>query len=455
MTSEWLYLMIKAAFCLGVFYLVYVLLLKNETFFRFNRLYLLLTVLLSMIIPLVHIRLPELIPGNGNPFMLDLISVGSWLVEETMPETQPPFQLFLILYLAGFAFFLSAFLVKACHLVTLILRSGIQRIDGWKIIFHSRNNSSPFSFLGFMFISREELRSPNASRILLHERIHISQRHSLDLLFLEIIAIMQWFNPFIWLYRRSVIQQHEYLADEGVLRHDGDIYTYQGMLLRISSRMNFHTLTHPFSHSLLKRRFIMMSKPKSGPRARWKLLAVIPVIAVLLFLFKDVSGRFSEQVFTLSPPFGVAWPLENLSASPVMAAETTDQPQVRPDTTYTVVEQMPVFKNGGREGMFQYIAQHVKYPEGARKQGLTGTVYITFIIDEMGKVQDAKVLRGIGGGCDEEALRVVRSMPDWNPGMNMGKAVKVSFNLPIRFSLEKDAVKDAEKDAGVDKDKDK
>lgn len=454
MADDLLYLMIKAAFCLGVFYLVYMLLLKNETFFLFNRLYLLLTVVLSMIIPLMHIRLPELITGNGNPYMLDLISVGSWFVEETMPETEKSFQVLLMLYLAGCAIFLSVFLVRACRLVALILRSGIHRIGGWKLVFNPVRNSSPFSFLGFVFISREEFRSHSAGRILMHERVHISQRHSFDLLFIEIITIVQWFNPFIWLYRRSVVQQHEYLADEGVLRHYGNVQAYQGILLHVSTGMHFHKLTHPFSHSLLKRRFIMMSKPKSGPRARWKLLAVFPVIAVLLFLFKDVSGRFSEQVLNLSQPFGVTWPLENLAAFSVMTAQTVDRPQVKPDTTFTVVEQMPTFRDGGHVGLVQYIVQHVKYPEEAKKQGISGTVYVTFIIDEKGKVLNAGILRGIGGGCDEEALRVVQSMPDWNPGLEKGKAVKVQFNLPIRFSLDDPPANDTEKDVKTDVNKD-
>jgi TonB family protein len=458
MAGDWLYLMIKAAFCLGVFYLVYVLLLKNETFFHFNRLYLVITVLFAMIIPMVHIRLPELSPGSGNPYMLDLISVGSWFIEETIPETQKPFQVFLILYLAGCALFLAVFLVRICRLIALIHWSGIHRIDGWKLIFNSPGNRSPFSFMDFVFISREEFRSDAASRILMHERVHISQRHSLDLLLIEIIAIMQWFNPFIWLYRRSVVQQHEYLADQGVIRHYGDILGYQGMLLHISSSMNFHTLTHPFSHSLLKRRFIMMSKSKSLPRSRWKMVAVIPVITVLLLFFKDVSGRYTEQMLSWSQPSSSRDAIEYLTAltgDPASSYEAVIQSsrQTSSDTVYTVVEEMPAFK-GGQSELINYISSNIHYPQQAKEQGITGTVFITFLIDEVGKVRDVKVLRGIGGGCDEEALRVVQAMPDWNPGKSKGVPVKVSFNLPIKFNLNKEAVKDSAKDTKPDVNKD-
>ncbi len=100
---------------------------------------------------------------------------------------------------------------------------------------------------------------------------------------------------------------------------------------------------------------------------------------------------------------------------------------------FTVVEEMPKFP-GGEEKLFEYLSK-IKYPSMARENGITGRVYVTFIVDKDGKIKDAKVLRGIGGGCDEEALRVVRAMPDWTPGKQNGRNVTVQYNLPVNFNL--------------------
>lgn len=102
---------------------------------------------------------------------------------------------------------------------------------------------------------------------------------------------------------------------------------------------------------------------------------------------------------------------------------------------FTVVEEMPSFP-GGEEKLFDYIRKNVKYPRVASENGITGRVYLTFVVDKEGKIRDVRVLRGIGGGCDEEAIRVVKSMPDWKPGRQNGRSVQVQYNLPINFNLQ-------------------
>lgn len=109
--------------------------------------------------------------------------------------------------------------------------------------------------------------------------------------------------------------------------------------------------------------------------------------------------------------------------------EPVEEPQI-----FTVVEQMPSFK-GGEEALFRYLGENIKYPSMAKDAGIKGIVYVNFVVMEDGSIQDVKVLRGIGGGCDEEAMRVVKNMPSWDAGKQRGKPVRVSFNLPIRFTL--------------------
>ncbi len=118
------------------------------------------------------------------------------------------------------------------------------------------------------------------------------------------------------------------------------------------------------------------------------------------------------------------------------AASPKPAPTKRSDV-YTYVEQMPAFI-GGEEAMKQYLRQNLKYPEAAKKDNIQGKVFITFIVEGDGKITEANVLRGIGGGCDDEALRVINAMPRWNPGKQNGKTIAVRFNLPISFRLLED-----------------
>ena len=126
----------------------------------------------------------------------------------------------------------------------------------------------------------------------------------------------------------------------------------------------------------------------------------------------------------------------------IMQAQTTHT--TPDDSIYTVVEQAPQYP-GGQEALLKYLAENLQYPDLARQKNIEGTVYVSFVVEKNGAVSNVKILRGIGGGCDEEAMRVVRKMSDWTPGYQDGKAVRVSFNLPIRFILEKPGHKRSKK----------
>ena len=111
-----------------------------------------------------------------------------------------------------------------------------------------------------------------------------------------------------------------------------------------------------------------------------------------------------------------------------------EEEEVVEEEIFTIVEKMPEFP-GGTEKLFKYLGQNIEYPPMAKDAGIKGKVYVTFVVDKDGSITDVKVLRGIGGGCDEEAIRVVKGMPKWNPGKQRGKSVRVQYNLPINFIL--------------------
>ena len=120
--------------------------------------------------------------------------------------------------------------------------------------------------------------------------------------------------------------------------------------------------------------------------------------------------------------------------APVQAAAPVVEESVEELEIFTVVEDQPNFP-GGDEARILYLKDNIKYPQMARESGIQGTVYVTFVVERNGSVTDVKVLRGIGGGCDEEAIRVIQNMPKWNAGKQRGKPVRVQFNMPIKFTL--------------------
>ncbi len=186
-------------------------------------------------------------------------------------------------------------------------------------------------------------------------------------------------------------------------------------------------LTNNFNHSLLKKRITMMTKSKSNYMAKLKVLLVTPV------------AFFLVVAFTVSPVVKTVAQVDKQTQK--VEAKSQNPQDDSQNEIFTVVEKMPKFP-GGDEARANYLASNIKYPEAARKAGVQGTCYITFVIDKEGNTSNVKVLRGIGGGCDEEAVRVIQSMPKWEPGTQRGKAVRVQFNMPVKFALSDGGKKD-------------
>jgi protein TonB len=122
------------------------------------------------------------------------------------------------------------------------------------------------------------------------------------------------------------------------------------------------------------------------------------------------------------------------TAETVFEAPTQRQEEEVEDTPFTVVEDPPTFP-GGESALFAYLSKSIKYPQMAQDAGIQGKVYVTFVVERDGSITDVKLMRGIGGGCDEEAIRVVKNMPKWSPGKQRGKPVRVQFTLPVHFKL--------------------
>lgn len=153
----------------------------------------------------------------------------------------------------------------------------------------------------------------------------------------------------------------------------------------------------------------------------------VPEVTTVLEVVADDKEITNELVVNAE----VTDDTKNIEITPVVIEEEEDETETQ---IFTVVENDPEFP-GGMEALYKYLAQNIKYPQLARDNGITGKVYVTFVVEKDGSIANPKVLRDIGGGCGQEAIRVVKSMPKWTPGKQRGKAVRVQFNLPVNFSL--------------------
>lgn len=297
----------KSSLCLAGFYLFYRLLLSKETFHRFNRFALLSVCLISLAIPFYGIKTYRTAPVRQTIATLERADVSSsghsreaaYLITPAEVPVAPrfPWQPFVfIVYISGIIFFLFRNIYSLVRLVALLLKGRRKKLpDGIMLVAHTRN-LSPFSWMNRIFVSVGDL-AENGREILMHEREHIRQYHSFDLLLAEFVILLQWFNPAAWLFKQLLQNLHEYQADEAVLRHGADARHYQLLLIKkAAGTVRFNSLANSFNHSSLKKRITMMSKRKSSPWARLKYLYVLPVatIAVTLFARPEVSGEFDR-----------------------------------------------------------------------------------------------------------------------------------------------------------------
>ena len=434
---------LKSAACLAVFYLFYKLLMSRDTFHRFNRFALLGLLVLSSVLPLVEVSVNRPAPVHETMLTLEQLLLLADVQAEGEIVSQPTTALWvrvaLLVYLAGIVFFAVRNLWSLCRLGVLLRRGRLERLADWlpgrvenvRLVVHNRD-IAPFSWMRYIVLSRKDLEE-NGREILIHELAHIRNHHSWDLLLADLCIFVQWFNPAAWLLKQELQTIHEYEADDTVLREGVDAKKYQMLLIKKAVGTRLYSMANSFNHSSLKKRITMMLKEKSNPWARVKYLYVLPLaaLAVSAFARPEVSAVAAElssaKVYDL-----VASMKTNQAETTSVAVKDTLTPD---EPVFEVVEQMPEFPDGGMAGLMEYFKKNLRYPEEAKKAGMQGRVVVQFLINKNGAISDASVLRSVDRLLDAEAVRLVRSMPRWKPGMQKGKAVTVKYTLPVQFRL--------------------
>ena len=446
---------VKVAVCLALFYLFHKLLMSRDTFHTFNRFAILSMMLLSLVLPLVHLSLDSETGINRGTVALEglvaqtVVADGGNGVGEGMTLTQ----VLLAAYVLGVVLFVGKALLSVGSLLRLIRRARCVEVRNGIRIYTMQGDISPFSWFRYIIMSEKDWQE-NRREIVLHEMAHIRRCHSMDVAVCNMMIVFQWYNPAAWLLKRELQTLHEYEADEAVLSAGVDATHYQMLLIRKAVGERLFSMANNLNHNSLKKRITMMKIKRTNPVQKAKIAFVLPLAAMTVAAFASQKvENLSEKVEQESEAFS------SVSDNPVVRAvgETAHVAAVKvqedkaleeatslsmaSDTAETksgkefpcIPETFPQFP-GGHIALVEYLSKNIKFPKEKEKENVRARVVASFTVDKDGSITDAKIVRSQGEAFDNEALRVINGMPKWIPGTQNGKAVRVKYILPITFS---------------------
>lgn len=413
-----------------LFYALYKLICTRDTLFNSRRLILILALILPFIIPLIDIR--EWMETRDSLVMLTNFDYSTTIPEIVVGTagTEPGNQVFVIsewikyIYIAGILALSVRLIVQAISLYLIILRTPEKTVNGIRIKC-MKDKSGPFSFFNWIFLNPDNVKEEEMSEILTHEMAHVRQRHSIDVIISELVNICCWINPFAWLMKREVRLNLEFLADRKVMDAGFATKSYQYHLLGLTYSHKYG-LSNNFNFSHLKQRIIMMNKKKTNGAGHIK-YALFAIPAFALLLAGNISCS-SEATKNDDVKEKAATEKPEVVEIPAEKADTKDE-------VFMVVEQMPEFPGGMKE-LMTYLKDNIKYPKAAQDKKVQGRVIVQFVVEKDGTPTEFNVVRSIDPDLDAEALRVMKEMPKWKPGMQRGQVVRVKYTVPVSFRLE-------------------
>ena len=409
---------IKSAMALALLYTCIIPLLEKETFHRLNRILILGCLIMSFAIPLVHFT------GGTNP-TVDMVRQAVQLPEVLIngdAKEQSVWSwadIMTCIYIIGVVAIFTMTVVQTVRLTRQLRQCEHITDNRGNTIVLTDCATSPFCLFHYIVMSRDDYAN-NRSYILTHEQEHIRLGHSIDLIILQFATIIQWFNPFVWLIGKNLKAIHEFEVDEAVLNKGIDATQYQKFLVvkAVGNRLQ------PFANNLnkesLKRRIIMMNQKRSNRWMMLKALFIIPVATLAVSVFANTSDMSN---------------MANAVSTTANTLSTTNMQTKQSDKKiFRVVEEMPKFK-GGDAKLMEFLMMNMKYPESAIKAKQQGRAIVGFVVGKDGTVSDVYIEKSTGYDVlDNEAMRVVKSMPAWEPGKQKGKPVNVKYFVPITFS---------------------
>jgi len=299
--------LVNASAGIALFFLVYWLFLRNETFHTANRVFLIATLFTAVFLPLIPIQYSVLVDSANHQNTFKTISDTFKTIPVFTDESETVSlhfswqQAILLIYLTGAALFLLRLLTQTVVLFHLMIKYRIKSFNGVRIV-ENEKYGLPFSFFNVVFINPKFHTQDDLPEILAHEKVHIRENHWFDLLFIELLTVIFWFNPFIWLFERSIKQNHEYLADKGVLAQGHTVGRYQALLVNQLMGMQIIGITNNLNFALSTNRLKMMTKKKTSRLGGIRFTWALPVLAMLLFAFAEPNYKSSKKLVGSKSP---------------------------------------------------------------------------------------------------------------------------------------------------------
>ncbi|MCD0477115.1 M56 family metallopeptidase [Chryseobacterium sp. LC2016-29] len=468
-------IVLKIILCSGILLGLYHLFLVKEKTFRFNRFYLIAALLFSICIPFATIETKEVVKeipatvfeeGNEQPIETQIVTP-----HESFDYTKA--------LLIGYCIVSGILILKIGYSIIKI-----KKLKGRKIKYQNRTvfllkqDLAPFSFWNTIYLSETYFKdSKIENSVFLHEEIHVKQKHSLDILFVEVLKAIFWINPFIWLYKKAMVDNHEFIADESVISKNKNIKTYQELILQEILKQQNLSLIHQFNFNNTKKRFIMMNT-KNSKFAKVKNYLAVPVFAVLAIVFAEktyaketsedpglnifqekntpLATNSNSEKFVKNEEIGVGFngvgyndikkdtisPRKNINAkvSEVKTRSEKPDPKTIQDISTAVegvaADLVPAEYPGGVNELRKKVSKNFNSAIFGESNDLVRST-ITFVVDKNGSIRDLKA-EGENEKFNNEVLRVTKEANEnitWKPATKDGEPVAYRYNLPMAMQF--------------------
>jgi beta-lactamase regulating signal transducer with metallopeptidase domain len=450
--------LIKSTISLTVFLVFYHLVLEREKIHQFNRFYLLFSIVISFIIPFITFEITQIVPIVQNNKAINLVTFPI-TTKEISFEEKINYLSYMFFSLYGIiSFLLLIRFVNNCFKLLAKSKSNptIKYKNANLVLIEEK--TLPYTFLNSIFINFEDYNNRTIEEELYsHELVHVTQKHSLDILFIEFLKVIFWFNPLLIFYKKAIQLNHEFLADEEIVKTYNNVPFYQNLLLQKGFGTQTIYLASNLNYLVTKKRLIMMTKCTSKKIAILKKIATIPIMCGLLFFLclKTIAQEKIISVKEKHNPKRVTNVLQKKKAT-IKKKKTISKPKptycpevpIKKEKDAKLVDcinsdiknlnevtQKPEYEDGIKE-FFNYIGKNFKIPEDAKKQKVKGIIFVDFIIEKDGTLTNVNIIKDLGFGTGEEAKRVLENTPKWSPGKIENEIVRVKYVLPIKLETE-------------------
>ncbi|MBC5995033.1 M56 family metallopeptidase [Pontibacter cellulosilyticus] len=477
---------LKSAIVILALYLFYYGLLRNQNSFTFNRLYLLLTPLVALVLPLLKWPIalaPENVVGEAlQAIQLSEITVTGYATAKKPATEANNISLSVVaslVYGSGIVLLLFKLAKQLWHISTIkaVELPAETQEEGVKV-YQLSESLSTFAFGNSIFLSKQaHLSKTDQEQVLAHELAHVKLRHTWDVVYYEILTAILWANPVVWLLKQELRDVHEYQADARVAE-SYQTQAYSSLLSKEALlNMGLPVGSYFQKPQVLKR--LQMLQLRNNKPDWFRQLLVVPFVAGLAIVFSvqqvdaqssilkgltqeintftgsEASAAADQYLPEIKPeaetPKAETTPQNNkapeqlredkaanlrpLSKAAKEPNEETATSKSEAEKPFVYVEQMPRFK-GGEAEMLRYLAKNIRYPKESQEAGKAGLVVVSFVVNQDGSLSNYEVLKSLDEATDAEALRVVKSMNgSWEPGQQNGVPVQVRYTMPVRFTL--------------------